>query len=117
MDAGQLSRYRIAAKIPSLLWRRFQSRMPYGLRKIYHHQGGRRRTLASSIEIVFEGRRREASRFKIPSKARQRPALQGLRFVPRIFSWRHRPRGGRIAPNRLDGVGGETPSAKRYSGQ
>ena len=63
--------------------------------------------------LVFERRRRPAAGFEISSQARDRSAFQGLRFVPRIFSRRQRPRPRRVAPDRLDRPGRETAAAAK----
>src|SRR5262249_8348724 len=39
LDAGQLSPHRVVAGIPSLLWRRFQGRMPDAFRTVSHAHG------------------------------------------------------------------------------
>ena len=52
--------------------------------------------------IVSERRGRPAAGVEISSQAGDRSAFQGLRFVPRIFPRRHRPRRRRVASDRLD---------------
>src|SRR5271167_1441136 len=47
LDADELSAHRVAAKVPSLLRRRFQSRVPDWLGKIHDPERGGRRIVAA----------------------------------------------------------------------
>ena len=80
LDAAQFPAHRVAAKIPSLLRRRFQNRMPDRLREIHDHERGRRRIDAPPRQIIFEGRGRPASRVEISSETGRRIRISRITF-------------------------------------
>src|SRR4030095_5550836 len=48
----QLSADRVTPAVPSLLWRRFQGRMPDPLRSLFDIEGSRQRTIKSSDQAL-----------------------------------------------------------------
>jgi hypothetical protein len=68
LDAGELSAHRVAAKVPSLLRRRFQDRMPDRLRQPRHDQRSAERISRRLTRLFIKGRGRPAARAQISPK-------------------------------------------------
>ena len=111
--SGELSPRRISSKISSLLWRRFQSRVPHTFRH-------RIRSLASSrgnfpaahphLSPRFERSPARGWRNRAVSK---RSVLARPHTFLRILSWRQRRRDRRKPSNRLDRSRRKTDRTKR----
>src|SRR5258707_8535079 len=111
--SGELPADRIAAEVPSLLWRGFQDRVPNTFAQRTGFVAGGPGDFEAPDADLCPGQRREASFRRRAGTFQQRSSLAGPDFLLRKFLWRQRRPAWRQPPERGGRAGGKTSGAER----
>ena len=109
---GQLPDHRVAAEVPPLLRRRLQGRVPHRLGPASSPSARWPTSCRGRLTRLFlRDEQRPPAGLRRPRQAADRPALPRPPAVPRVLPRRHRPRRGRVPPDRLDRPGRQAVAA------